>query len=87
MNFFKKLNALKKTKFKFNLPKKNKIIFYDCFIFGNNSKKFLKPYIKLSDITDLDLRFKEIYLIILIKVIFKKGFRKDILFNLFQVFD
>ena len=81
MNFFKKLKELKKTKFKFNLPKKNKIIFYDCFIFGDHSKKFLNPYFKLRDITDLDLRFKEIYLLILIKVILKKGFRKNLLFN------
>ena len=36
---------------------------------------------KLDDISDLDLRFKEIYLLVLIKVILKKGFKKDILFN------
>ena len=81
MNLFQKLKQLKNTKFKFFLPKKNRIVFYDCFIFNDHSKKFLNPYLKLDDITDLDLRFKEIYLLILIKVILKKGFRKDILFN------
>ena len=69
MNLFQKLKQLKNTKFKFFLPKKNRIVFYDCFIFNDHSKKFLNPYLKLDDITDLDLRFKEIYLLILIKVI------------------
>ena len=81
MNLFQKLKQLKNTKFKFFLPKKNRIVFYDCFIFGDHSKKFLNPYFKLDDISDLDLRFKEINLLVLIKVILKKGFKKDILFN------
>ena len=81
MSFFKKIKDLKNTKFKFSLPKKNKIVFYDSFIFDDSGQKFLDPYIKSTEITNLDIRFKEIYLFILIKAILKNGFKKDVIFN------
>jgi len=81
MSFFKKIKNLKNTQFKFSLPRKNKIVFYDSFIFDDSGQKFLDPYIKSTEITNLDIRFKEIYLFILIKAILKNGFKKDVIFN------
>jgi len=81
MSFFKKIKDLKNTKFKFSLPKKNKIVFYDSFIFNDSGQKFLDPYIKSTEITNLDIRFKEIYFFILIKAILKNGFKKDVILN------
>ena len=80
MFFLKKIKNLYKTKFIFNNPKKEKIIFYDSSVFSSHSEKFIEPYLDKNHVVNLDIRFKEIYFFILIKAIIKKGFN-DIMFN------
>ena len=77
LNIFFKI--LKADKF-FLPPKKKLILLYDCFVLGETTINFLKPYIDEKDIQYLDIRFKQINLYVLFLTIIKYGI-KHAVFN------